>query len=92
MSQVITTQDKLNTGRNRTKKEEHQIDKEGVFKKWRRNDISKGYDPFAKLVGIILLPVVGIWSLMTAIATFALWLTVSVSRFLGEFFHLFGKK
>ncbi len=92
MSQVMTPQDKLTPGRDRTRKQEHEINREDLFKKWRRNDISKGYGPITKLIGIGLLPFVAIWSVLTAVATAAVWLSVSASRGVGNFFHLFSKK
>ena len=91
MSQVTTPHDKFSKGRDRTKTEESSIDRETVFRKWRRNDISKGYDPFAKIVGVALLPIFGIWSLLTAIAAVSVWLAVAVSRVLGSAFKVFEK-
>ena len=91
MSQVVTTEDKFAKNRERTKTEENKIDREGAFKKWRRNDISKGYDPVAKLVGVALLPVVAAWGVLTALATAAVWLAVAVSKVLGGAFKIFQK-
>lgn len=66
MSQVIVTDDNLKKQREQSAEQEHRIDREGQFQRWRKSDIT-GKDLVATAVGFAVLPVVGLWAFLTAL-------------------------
>lgn len=83
MSQVIVTDDKLKPKRERTRQQEKQIDRDGQFARWRRNDIT-GPDPVLKLVGLAVMPVVALWGILLGAMTLMLTLIRGLFRGLGK--------
>ena len=73
MSQVIVTKDNLQARRDQSASQEHKIDREGQFSRWRRNDIT-GFDPIETGAGVAMAPVLAIWwvfSIVVKVAVFA---------------------
>ena len=91
MSQVIVTNDKWKNRRKKSADQEHAIQKEDIYKTWRRNDISKGGDPIAKVLGILSLPIVAAWAGLLAIGagmlTVATWICRGVGALLQPLFR-----
>lgn len=83
LSQVVVTNDTLKRKRERSREQEHQIDRESGFSRWRRNDIT-GKDPFASMVGFAVTPILALWGLLCG----AIAVTVTVLRYL---FRLLGQ-
>ncbi len=79
MSQVIVTKDNITPRRVTSATQEHKIDREGQFKRWRRNDIT-GFDPIAAAAGIAMLPVLAIWWVFSWAAEIAVFVAIGVSR------------
>lgn len=82
MSQVIVTKDNLQTRRDQSASEEHKIDREGQFDRWRRNDIT-GFDPIETAAGIAMVPVLAIWWVFSIVVKVAVFVAVVVGRVLG---------
>ncbi|MCX6124255.1 MAG: hypothetical protein NTV34_05830 [Proteobacteria bacterium] len=83
MSQVIVTDDKLNTNRKKSLIQEHKIDREGQFNRWRRNDIT-GFDPLAAGAGLLAAPVVMLFWAMSKTAQAAIYFALIASKILGK--------
>ncbi len=83
MSQVIITNDKLKVRRDKSAAEEHKIDREGQFKKWRRNDIT-GFDPVAGAAAIAVAPVAAFFWIFSKIAQVAIYVALIVSKAIGK--------
>ncbi len=64
VSQVIVTDDKLKTQRERSGAQEHKITVDASFARFRRNDVTK-QDPAATLLGYVCLVLFGIWTLVS---------------------------
>lgn len=84
MSQVVITNDKYKSRRDASKNQEHKIDKESRFSRWRRNDISKGADPVEKIVGILSLPIFAFWGLICAVGGAALWVSIQLCKLFAK--------
>ena len=84
MSQVIITRDKFEDKRRASANQEHHIDTEGRFSRWRRNDITKGYDPLAKIIGLALAPLGVVWAILGGLGTAAIWISGVFCRFMAE--------
>lgn len=80
MSQVIVTHDSFMTQRAKTRDQEHHIDVDSQFDRWRRNDITKS-DPVAKLIGIAVLPILALWAILCVLM--ALFVTIVNGVFNG---------
>lgn len=89
MSQVIVTNDKLNQKRKLSADQEHKIDRDGMFTRWRRNDIT-GRDPLTNLIGFAVLPIWALWTALTALIFAVIWVLEQVFKVLGKIFG--GKK
>lgn len=63
MSQVIVTEDRLKEKRQRSAAQEHRIATEEAFARFRRSDVTR-LDPMARLLGFILMPLLGIGALI----------------------------
>jgi hypothetical protein len=83
MSQVIVTQDKLKSSRAKSAAQEHKIDREGRFNRWRRNDIS-GFDPVAAGAGVLAAPVLAVFWIFSKIAQVAIYAALLVSKVVGK--------
>ena len=83
MSQVIVTNDPLKARREKTREQERRIDRESQFTRWRRSDIT-GPDPVAKLIGLAVLPILGLWGILCAVMTLALTVVNYVFKGLGR--------
>lgn len=82
MSQVVVTEDNLKARRLKSGDQEKNIDREGLFNKWRRSDIT-GFDPIAALVGVAALPVLVSWYIIGTMVKVAIFVVISVSRAVG---------
>jgi hypothetical protein len=82
MSQVVVTEDNLKARRLKSGDQEKNIDREGLFNKWRRSDIT-GFDPIAALVGVAALPVLVSWYIIGTIVKVAIFAAIAVSRAVG---------
>lgn len=82
MSQVIITDDSLRAKRGKSRDQENKITRDAVFSHYRRSDIT-GKDPVAMLIGVAVLPVLGLWSILVAIMTLILKVVSAVFRGLG---------
>lgn len=82
MSQVIVTNDALAEKRKRSAEQEKKIDVNGRFSKWQMSDIS-GKDPFATVVGIASLFILGFWFFLGGIATAIAYVFRGVMRGMG---------
>ena len=71
LSQVIVTEDALKKKREDSAKQEHKIDREGQFARWKRSDIT-GKDPVESLVGYATVPILGLWGILGGIMTLML--------------------
>ena len=89
MSQVIVTDDKLNKKRKASGDQEHKIDREGMYNKWRRNDIT-GRDPLTMLIGLAVSPIWALWTALTALIFAVLYVLEQIFKGLGKIFG--GKK
>jgi len=89
VSQVIVTDDKLNKKRKASGDQEHKIDREGMFKQWRRNDIT-GRDPMTSMIGFAVLPIWALWTALTALIFAVIYVLEMVFKGLGRIFG--GKK
>lgn len=83
MSQVIVTKDNLQSRRNQTATQEHKIDREGQFNRWRRSDIS-GFDPIEAAAGVAMLPVLGIWWVFSIVVQVAVFIAIAISKVVGK--------
>ena len=83
MSQVIVTNDKLNASRKKSSLQEHKIDREGQFNRWRRNDIT-GFDPVAAGAGLLAAPVVILFWAMAKTAQAAIYVALIISKIVGK--------
>jgi len=83
MSQVIVTEDNLNTQRRNSAVQEHHIDREGQFKKWRRNDIT-GFDPIAAAAGVAAAPFVVLFWCLSLVSKAAIYVALIISRLVGK--------
>lgn len=83
MSQVIVTKDNLSARRSKSADQEHKIDREGEFGKWRRNDIS-GFDPVAAAAGVAVAPVVFFFWVFSKAAQIAIYVALVVSKIIGK--------
>ena len=83
MSQVIVTNDEFKSLREKSAQQEHRISREDEFGRWRRNDIT-GHDPKLTVIGLALLPVVGLWALLGSVMTAMLRLAAALFRVLGQ--------
>lgn len=83
MSQVIVTDDKLNIRRAKTAKQEHKIDCEGQFSRWRKNDIT-GRDPLTAAIGMALTPIVAFWALLTGVMVVMLGIVEFLFKGIGK--------
>lgn len=83
MSQVIVTVDKLKTRRAKSAGQEHKIDREGRFNRWRRNDIT-GFDPIAAAAGVAVAPVVVFFWIFSKLAQVAIYVALIVSKAIGK--------
>jgi hypothetical protein len=83
MSQVIITDDNLKSKRTASATQEHAIDREGQFLKWRRNDIT-GFDPIAAAAGLAMAPVVFLFWIISMTAHVAIYFTLIVSKIVGK--------
>lgn len=86
MSQVIVTNDPLRPRREKSREQEHQIDKEGMYQKWRKPDIPHP-SLVLKALGLVFLPIVVIWAVLVACMSYALVIVVYILKFLGRIFH-----
>jgi len=84
LSQVIVTNDELKSKREKSRDQERRIERESGFAKWRRNDIT-GRDPRLTVIGLALLPVVGLWTLLGVVMVAMLELSTALFRVLGRF-------
>ncbi len=82
MSQVVVTEDNLKARRIKSGDQEKNIDRDGLFNKWRRSDIT-GFDPVAAIVGVALLPVLVSWYIIGMIVKVAIYVAIGVSRAVG---------
>lgn len=82
MSQVIVTKDTLQTRRDQSASQEHKIDREGQFNRWRRNDIT-GFDPIEAGAGVAMVPVLAIWWFFSIVAKVAIFVAIAVGRVIG---------
>lgn len=82
MSQVIVTKDNLQILRDKSATQEHKIDREGQFKRWRRNDIT-GFDPIEAAAGVAMVPVLAIWWAFSVVAKIAVFVAIGISRLVG---------
>jgi hypothetical protein len=83
LSQVIVTKDKLQSKRDASRTQEANISREDMFAKWRRNDIT-GKDPIAAGIGMLLLPVVAAWAVLTGFIYLVLTILKYVFEALGK--------
>jgi hypothetical protein len=83
MSQVIVTEDNLKQRRQKSAESERQIDSEGAMNRWRMSDVT-GFDPVAAAVGIAVLPIALSWYIIGALVKLAIYVSISVSRFVGS--------
>jgi len=81
LSQVIVTEDRLREKRQRSAVQERHIAKDEAFARFRRSDVTRP-DPMAKLLGCILMPLLGIGALI-------IWGVLEVVGQLG--FRLLGR-
>jgi hypothetical protein len=86
VSQVVVTEDALSAKRKESLRQEHKIDTESVFNRWRRNDIT-GRDPVAAAVGVLALPVVAFWSFVAGCITISVSIVLGIFRLLGKLFR-----
>jgi hypothetical protein len=82
MSQVIITEDKLTARRQKSAESERKIDIEGAMSRWRMSNVT-GFDPVAAAVGIAVMPIAFIWFLIGSLVKLAIYISISVSRFVG---------
>ena len=87
MSQVIVTEDNLKSRRMKSAEMERKIDSEGAMNRWRMSDIT-GFDPVAAAVGLAVLPIALSWFIIGGLVKLAIYVSISVSRFIGA---LIGK-
>lgn len=66
MSQVIVTVDRYKAKREASRAQELKITQDVRLAKWQMSDIS-GKDPFAKMVGLAVLPILGMWMGLMAV-------------------------
>jgi hypothetical protein len=83
LSQVIVTQDKLLDKRQRSREQEKNIETNEQFAKWRRSDVT-GPDAFRKLVGLAVMPILGLWAILGGIMATALGLLRAVFKAVGQ--------
>ncbi len=88
MSQVIVTEDTLRAKREASALQEHKIDREGQYARWRRNDIT-GKDHFEALVGYAVVPILALWGLLIGAGAVMLQVLNVIFKALGK---LFGGK
>lgn len=83
MSQVIVTQDQLTDKRRRSGQEEHRIETNAQFAKWRRSDVT-GFDPVRRAVGLAVMPILGLWGVLALLLTGIMEVLKGVFLFLGR--------
>lgn len=83
MSQVIVTNDKLTDKRQKSRDQERKIKVEDMFARWRRDDVTKP-DPFKKMVGLAVTPVLAIWAALCALMAGVMFVTRSIFKGLGR--------
>ena len=88
MSQVIVTNDDLNSRRSTAAEQEKRIPVEGEFAKWQRSDVV-GFDPIKSAVGLAVLPIVAIWGFILGCISVAFGFAAVLSRVVGS---IFGRK
>ena len=83
MSQVVITEDHLKRRRELTRAQERLISREDHPQRWRRSDVT-GKDAVARLVGYGVLPVLGLWVLLTTVLLLMLTIVKYVFKLLGQ--------
>ena len=76
MSQVVVTDDTFKDKRQKSREQEHKIARESEFGKWRRDDVTK-LDRFQRVLGLMVLPIVGLWGIICGLMYFV----VQIVRF-----------
>lgn len=72
MSQVVVIEDSLKERRDKSKKQEDQINREDMFKRWRKNDIT-GKDFVAMTIGIVAIPLFVCWAIILGLISLIVW-------------------
>jgi hypothetical protein len=86
LSQVIVTNDSLKQKRERSAEQEHRIDRESQFARWRKSDIT-GKDYVESAVGYALLPIVALWAFLTGVIALMLTACEYLFKVLGAIFR-----